>query len=277
MKKAVLNAYIISAHRRTAWLKFYVYCYLPLFLAAYLLIITGDFSRTFWGTEAIFDAGQFLLRSALALLLVVSTISAFIGAHRLSARGYALLLINLFYIAIYETLDMIISSQDSPFQFTRGVIVFVVNAIWLLPNLIYLIKRRALFGFAAPEDGMHNAGVPDRRERLSPLEVPEASIKPRGRPSCPACGVPLREQDAFCGSCGAEIIAATPLLSEEISGFDPVPEHSPGVPADAAAEPGTGSNQCPACGEPLEADDAFCINCGAKVCRAESIVGANRR
>jgi predicted amidophosphoribosyltransferase len=98
-----------------------------------------------------------------------------------------------------------------------------------------------------------------------------------GKPTCPACGVEVAPDEAFCHNCGASL--AQPPIAPE-----PVPEEEAAVaaveePAPIAAEPAAAPVEepapppapaataltCPVCGAEVEAGDAFCSSCGASL------------
>lgn len=96
---------------------------------------------------------------------------------------------------------------------------------------------------------------------------------------CPACGEPVSADEAFCAACGASL-ALPPLPPEPVPEVEPeapppaaeekapLPVAEPELPAPPAveAEPlppaPVEAPVCPACGEEVEAGDAFCSACG---------------
>ena len=118
--------------------------------------------------------------------------------------------------------------------------------------------------------------------------------------TCPSCGAPVAEGDAFCMNCGSKIeapaVVETPAEPEQPAETEPeapaavetVPEpvepaaeeivddapafvREPEQPAEPvaeepAAEPAASAVPvCPSCGAPYSAGDAFCMNCGTKL------------
>lgn len=72
----------------------------------------------------------------------------------------------------------------------------------------------------------------------------------RAMMSCPACGAPVVQGDAFCQACGLPLAGA------------PAP-----APVPAAMS-------CPACGAPVGSDDAFCEACGAALAAVPEVAAA---
>lgn len=121
--------------------------------------------------------------------------------------------------------------------------------------------------------------------------APEAAPAPAGGSViCPACGAGNVPGEAFCDFCGSPLEPPVPTV-EAVPDLEPVSQEAelevatepeappvaaaappaaeaapPGEePAAAAAEEGL---TCPACGEPVSADEAFCAACGASLALA---------
>ena len=98
--------------------------------------------------------------------------------------------------------------------------------------------------------------------------VPAAEPEVAAELTCPVCNAKVQPDEAFCANCGASL--AQPPIPPE-----PVPEAAPEPVAEAPAEPAApepvveeapppapATPTCPACGEEVEAGDAFCSSCG---------------
>lgn len=84
--------------------------------------------------------------------------------------------------------------------------------------------------------------VADPWDPPPPAAEEAAPSEPAPGQTCPRCGEPAAEGDAFCPNCGSALA---------------------GMPA-----------ACPACGTPAEADDAFCANCGTRLAAAPAEAAA---
>ena len=136
--------------------------------------------------------------------------------------------------------------------------------------------------------------IKDSEEKISTYEDQVKKLK--GITNCENCGGDVQEEAPYCGSCGSAMnnapIATTPTvndvvcdqcdftvpsdtqfcpncgnmvkplaeaIADELVTIDELIADSPIL----AAEPKT--IQCPACEAKLEADNAFCLNCGQKI------------
>jgi len=82
---------------------------------------------------------------------------------------------------------------------------------------------------------------------------------------CPSCGAGNVPGEAFCDFCGSPLEAPVPSAPD-------APELEP-VSREAELEvdaepPAPAVSVCPACGEPVSADEAFCAACGASLALA---------
>jgi len=129
--------------------------------------------------------------------------------------------------------------------------------------------------------------------RLSQPEVaaPEAAPAPAGGSMiCPSCGAGNVPGEAFCDFCGSPLDAPVPTV-QEVPELEPVsqeaelevatkpaapPAEEAAPPVDEATSAATESPAlaaaeepvCPACGEVVSADEAFCAACGASLALA---------
>jgi predicted amidophosphoribosyltransferase len=113
--------------------------------------------------------------------------------------------------------------------------------------------------------------------------APEAAPPPAGGSMiCPSCGAGNVPGEAFCDFCGSPLEAPVPTV-QEVPELEPVSREAelevaaePAAPpaeeaAPAAEEPApaaAGEPTCPACGEAVSADEAFCAACGASLALA---------
>ncbi len=104
--------------------------------------------------------------------------------------------------------------------------------------------------------------------------APQAPAGPAGGSMiCPACGAGNVPGEAFCDFCGSPLEAPVPSAPDAPE-LEPVSREAelevgaepPAPAAEAApAEPAQDVSVCPACGEPVSADEAFCAACGASL------------
>lgn len=74
---------------------------------------------------------------------------------------------------------------------------------------------------------------------------------------CPFCHNRLQQSSMFCSGCGKSMAEIQAELARQAQAA-PVPVEAQVAPADGAAT-------CPACGAPIQAGHAFCMNCGHKL------------
>jgi predicted amidophosphoribosyltransferase len=114
----------------------------------------------------------------------------------------------------------------------------------------------------------------------APAEAPAVVSEAPASVICAACGAANVPGEAFCDACGAPLEAPEPTaveappVAEEAEAPAPVevppalteapPAVSGAVPEAPPAVSGA-ENVCPACGAPVEPDDAFCDACGASL------------
>jgi hypothetical protein len=79
-----------------------------------------------------------------------------------------------------------------------------------LPDADILDAARRLHDYTDEGQAIIQAEL--QRRGLAPGAVPEAAPPPE-RPRCQSCGAALRPDDAFCASCGAPAIGATPRIA----------------------------------------------------------------
>ncbi len=120
---------------------------------------------------------------------------------------------------------------------------------------------------------------------------------------CPSCGAGNVPGEAFCDFCGSPLQAPEPTVEEPAQEVEAAPEEQAVPDAEAVAEPPTVTEEavapaepaapepaaappavaeqpaavpavaldkatCPACGEEVQPDEAFCANCGASLAQA---------
>jgi len=114
-------------------------------------------------------------------------------------------------------------------------------------------------------------------EAAAPAAAP---VPAGGSVICPACGAGNVPGEAFCDFCGSPLEPPVPT-AEAVPDLEPVSqeaelevatEPAPAAEAPPAAqEPVAAAAEgltCPACGEPVSADEAFCASCGASLALA---------
>lgn len=74
---------------------------------------------------------------------------------------------------------------------------------------------------------------------------------------CSACGRYVENGMKFCTFCGNPI--GTPMSAQDVNVYEDIFSVSNQIPVKAAV------NKCSVCGNELEADDAFCVNCGTRL------------
>lgn len=74
---------------------------------------------------------------------------------------------------------------------------------------------------------------------------------------CPFCHNRLQQSVMFCSGCGKSMAEIQAELARQAQAA-PTPVEAQVAPADGAAV-------CPACGAPIQAGHAFCMNCGHKL------------
>lgn len=74
---------------------------------------------------------------------------------------------------------------------------------------------------------------------------------------CPFCHNRLQQSSMFCSGCGKSMAEIQAELARQAQAA-PTPVEPQVAPADGAAV-------CPACGAPIQAGHAFCMNCGHKL------------
>jgi predicted amidophosphoribosyltransferase len=121
--------------------------------------------------------------------------------------------------------------------------------------------------------------------RLTQPEVAAAEAAPApagGSMICPSCGAGNVPGEAFCDFCGSPLDAPVPTV-QEVPELEPVsqeaelevatepaapPAKEAAPPVDEPAPAPAGERVCPACGEAVSADEAFCAACGASLALA---------
>ncbi|MFN2218303.1 MAG: double zinc ribbon domain-containing protein, partial [Anaerolineae bacterium] len=114
-------------------------------------------------------------------------------------------------------------------------------------------------------------------EAAAPAAAP---VPAGGSVICPACGAGNVPGEAFCDFCGSPLEPPVPTV-EAVPDLEPVSQEAElevaAEPAPVAAAPPAAQEPvaaapeeltCPACGEPVSADEAFCASCGASLALA---------
>jgi RNA polymerase subunit RPABC4/transcription elongation factor Spt4 len=84
----------------------------------------------------------------------------------------------------------------------------------------------------------------------------DAAMTSSTRTVCPNCGDPVTTADLFCEACGAELIAAIPVLDTDAE---------PTVELQTLSAP-AGPTDCRSCGG-VVGDDGYCQTCGTKAAK----------
>jgi predicted amidophosphoribosyltransferase len=87
--------------------------------------------------------------------------------------------------------------------------------------------------------------------------------------NCPKCGNPIRPSGKFCGSCGFNIVSATPTPPPAPQSATPPPAAVP-TPTPYPAHlhtpaPAPAGIVCPHCGKPTRLGVKFCASCGKTI------------
>ena len=95
----------------------------------------------------------------------------------------------------------------------------------------------------------------------SPAPKPEPAPAAAGGVVCPQCGTVAEPDGVFCMNCGTKLPEPEPESTPESA---PEPEATP-EPEPASVEEKPADPVCPQCGAIVQAGNAFCMSCGAKL------------
>ena len=104
-------------------------------------------------------------------------------------------------------------------------------------------------------------------ELLLLMQGAGSAFEAGGARTCPACGRNVDEEDAFCMGCGTDLRKATAEVDQKedaqvsIDDEEPNDEH----PDECQETTDESDPICPQCGNEVQADDRFCMNCGCKL------------
>lgn len=101
--------------------------------------------------------------------------------------------------------------------------------------------------------------------------------------SCERCGASIPEGNLFCERCGARVTAQNDnfenggerIFSDSNNSYKENNQNEAEVPNEVDnTEPQSNSNCCPNCGNVLERDSRFCVNCGFALAKPENEIAS---